>query len=103
MGYEGHVVPQIDANQDIPYEFADFIVGENPDWMSPNGAGAFHLYIDNKWTPENNQNTKVLLSRFKKRAKSDGSISDEDVKLAENWVGKFGERHGASQLFYFHG
>lgn len=100
MGYDAR--PATIRNTYIPYSFANFVACENPEWISPNGAGAFYLYAEVVgW--EDSQDTKVLLERFKAAAKTDKLISEVDVADAEEWVNNFRERYGESQLFYFTG
>lgn len=99
-GYQGHFVPTPDGRDDIPLAFADFIACENPDWMSPNGAGIFLLYSAPGWV-EDSRYTEALLARFKEKAKTDDGIDDEDIALAERWVAEFRNTYGLSARFHF--
>ena len=105
--YQAREIPAMavsDQSRVIPYEFANFTACQNPEWMSPNGTGAFGLY-DNPILRESDdpQEIHILLNDFTKQAESDDHITDDDVALAAQWVKDFRATYGEHALFYFYG
>ena len=103
--YQAREIPSMadsDASRVIPHGFADFAACQNPDWMSPNGTGAFGLYT-NSILRENDdpQEVNILLELFKKEAETDSYITDDDVARAGRWVANFEKTYGEHALFFF--
>ena len=82
----------------IPTKFANFLVEENTEFMSPELVGVIELTVE---PVPGMQNLFRAIGAFGERAATDELISESDVQKALDWVSGFEGKYGTEKRFLF--